>query len=175
MSDLESGLRHLMVRMALEDLAARYARAIDRRDMALLRSVYHPDAIDEHGSAYTGDVNGFVSAMPALMGNFLVTQHQIHSKIFAIADDRADGELYFTAYHRLINPERHLVVHGRYLDNYEERGGEWKIAHRRLVWDSVVSQDVVPAETELLASLGENGTADDDYSYSCLPLLQRLT
>lgn len=167
-------LDKLAARMALEDLAGRYVRAIDRRDMALLRTVYHPDAVDEHGTAYQGDVEGFIAAMPALMGNYEVTQHQIHSKVFAIDGDRADGELYFTAYHRMIEPARHLVVHGRYLDNYERRGGEWKIAHRRLVWDAIVGQDVDPSETEILKSLGENGAAASDYSYRCLPQLSRL-
>ena len=163
----------LAARIALEDLAGRYVRAIDRRDMALLRTVYHPGAIDEHGTAYQGDLDGFIAAMPSLMGNYAVTQHQIHSKVFAIDGDRADGELYFTAYHRMIEPARHLVVHGRYLDNYERRSGEWKIAHRRLVWDAVVAQDVDPFETEILTSLGENGTAAADYSYHCLPMLPR--
>lgn len=169
----ETELEKLSARLALEDLAGRYVRAIDRRDMALLRSVYHPDAVDEHGTAYVGDVEGFIAAMPGLMGNYAVTQHQIHSKVFAIDGERADGELYFTAYHRMIEPARHLVVHGRYLDNYEKRDGEWKIARRRLAWDAIVGQDVDAAETELLAALGENGAAADDYSYRCLPLLPR--
>lgn len=169
----EAELEKLAARMALEDLAGRYARAIDRRDMALLRSVYHDDAVDEHGTAYQGNVEGFIAAMPGLMGNYEVTQHQIHSKVFAIEGDKANGELYFTAYHRMIEPARHLVVHGRYLDNYEKREGEWKIAYRRLVWDAIQSQDVDPADTEILKSLGETGAAEGDYSYRCLPLLSR--
>ncbi|GGD80689.1 nuclear transport factor 2 family protein [Croceicoccus mobilis] len=160
-------------RLALEDLAGRYARAIDRRDMELLRSVYHPDAIDEHGTAYQGGVDGFIAAMPALMGNYEVTQHQIHSKVFAIEGDKADGELYFTAYHRTSESARHLVVHGRYLDNYEKREGAWKIAYRRLVWDAILSQDVLEEDARLLDMLGENGAAADDYSYRCLPLMPR--
>lgn len=167
-------LAWLTARMALEDLAGRYARAIDRRDMELLRSVYHDDAVDEHGTAYQGGVDGFLAAMPGLMGDFEVTQHQIHTKVFEIDCDRADGELYFTAYHRTIAAPRHVVVHGRYLDNYQKRNGEWKIAHRRLVWDAVVSQEVLADDAGLLAALGENGTAEGDYSYRCLPLLPRL-
>jgi hypothetical protein len=172
MSDID--LEKLAARMALEDLAGRYVRAIDRQDMALLRSVYHADAIDEHGTAYQGDIDGFIAAMPGLMGNFELTQHQIHSKVFAIAGDRADGELYFTAYHRLKEPAQHLVVHGRYLDNYEKRQGEWRIAYRRLVWDAIVSQEVLEQDTQMLAALGETGKRDADDSYRCLPLMARL-
>lgn len=172
MSDID--LDMLATRMALEDLAGRYARAIDRRDMALLRSVYHPDALDEHGTAYQGDVDGFIAAMPGLMANYEVTQHQIHSKVFAIDGDRADGELYFTAYHRVKEPAQHLVVHGRYLDNYERRQGEWKIAHRRLVWDAIISQDALEKDAQFLDVLGETGKGEGDYSYRCLPLMPRL-
>lgn len=166
---------YLMARIALDDLAGRYSRAIDRRDMDLLRSVYHPGAHDEHGTAYAGEVDGFIEAMPGLMANFSVTQHQIHTRSFRIDGNRADGELYFTAYHKTIEPMTHLVVHGRYLDNYEKRGGQWRIARRKLVWDAIVSQPVQESEEELLASLGETGKAEDDYSYDALPLMQRGT
>lgn len=169
----EGSMEWVMARLALEDLAGRYSRAIDRRDMDLLRTVYHPDAHDEHGTAYVGDVDGFIAAMPGLMGNFEVTQHQIHSKSYRIDGDRADGELYFSAYHRTIEPARHLVVHGRYLDNYEKRDGEWKIARRKLVWDAVASNEVNPADTELLNQLGHSGKAAEDYSYDCLPMMSR--
>lgn len=172
-NDREQALDYLLARTALEDLGGRYVRAIDRRDMALLRSVYHPDAIDEHGTAYAGDVEGFIAAMPALMGNFAVTQHQIHSRSYRIEGDRADGELYFTAYHRTIDPPQHLVVHGRYLDNYERRGGEWKIARRKLVWDAFITTDVRAEDQEMLRALGHSGAAEEDYSYACLPLMAR--
>src|SRR4051812_32210809 len=100
MTDREKAIDYLIARTALEDLAGRYVRAIDRRDMELLKSVYHPDAHDEHGTAYVGDVPGFIAAQPELMANFAVTQHQIHSKSYRIDGDTADGELYFTGYHR---------------------------------------------------------------------------
>jgi hypothetical protein len=38
----------------------RYARGVDRVDRDLLRSCYHPGAIDDHGR-YLGDVEGFMS------------------------------------------------------------------------------------------------------------------
>lgn len=164
----------LAARLALEDLAGLYARAIDRRDMALLRMVYHPDAIDEHGIPYQGDVDGFVAAMPDLMSDFEVTQHQIHTKVFAIEGDRADGELYFTAYHRTMAVPRHFIVLGRYLDNYANRDGAWKIARRRVVWDAVIMQDVSSQECEQLKALGEIGAMADDCSYRSLPLLPRM-
>jgi hypothetical protein len=37
-------------RAAIENVLGLYCRAIDRLDVELLRSVYHPDAIDDHGA-----------------------------------------------------------------------------------------------------------------------------
>jgi len=37
-------------REAIENLLGLYCRAIDRLDVELLKSVYHPDGIDDHGA-----------------------------------------------------------------------------------------------------------------------------
>jgi len=41
-------------RLALQDLVQKYSRAIDRRDFALLRTLYHEDAIEDHGGMFSG-------------------------------------------------------------------------------------------------------------------------
>jgi SnoaL-like domain len=48
---VDAQLAHLLDESAIRQLLARYSRAIDRRDYELLRSCYHPDAVDEHGGA----------------------------------------------------------------------------------------------------------------------------
>jgi hypothetical protein len=42
-------LQTLIDKQALHELVLRYCRACDRRDFALLRSLYHDEAIDDHG------------------------------------------------------------------------------------------------------------------------------
>ena len=42
-------IRALLDRQAITDALHLYCRAIDRTDEELLASVYHPDAIDDHG------------------------------------------------------------------------------------------------------------------------------
>ena len=42
-------LQYLLDRQAIADVLVTYSRAIDRLDRDLLISVYHPDAIDDHG------------------------------------------------------------------------------------------------------------------------------
>ena len=46
---LEKVVEELRDRQAIEDLLATYSRGIDRLDRDLLLSVYHPDALDDHG------------------------------------------------------------------------------------------------------------------------------
>ena len=39
----------LIAREQIRDVVYRYARGVDRRDFALVRGCYHPDATDDHG------------------------------------------------------------------------------------------------------------------------------
>lgn len=173
-SEREAAIEQLIAKDALRDLAMRYARAVDRRDIALLRSVYHDDATDEHGTVYAGPASGFIDAFPEVMSVFEVTAHHIGNTSFRVEGERADGELYFVAYHRTLGPDpKHVVVSGRYLDNYERREGQWKIARRYLVWDSIRLSDVAAEEVAQLSALGEIGAQADDYSYRVLPLMAR--
>jgi len=175
MSDeITPALAALLDKDALREIAMRYSRAIDRRDPVLLASVYHPDAHDEHGTHFDGPASAFIANLETGMAVFEVTQHQITNTSYRLDGDKAEGELYFTAYHRTVPPEpKHVTVLGRYLDKYERRNGEWRIAYRRLVWDSYDTRPVLPEHTEILTSLGEGGAAASDYSYRALSLLGR--
>lgn len=170
----DAALAALLDREALYEIAMRYSRAIDRRDPALLATVYHPDAHDEHGTVFDGPASLFIANLEKTMAAFEVTQHQIVNKSYRLDGDKAEGELYFTAYHRTVPPDPcHVTVRGRYLDRYERRGGEWRIAYRRLVWDSYETAPVLPGDAEALHALGESGAGEGDYSYRALRLLGR--
>ena len=51
---MEATLRELLDKQALHELVLTYCRACDRRDLRLLCSLYHDDAIDDHGSMFKG-------------------------------------------------------------------------------------------------------------------------
>ena len=52
---------------ALQQLAWAYCHAIDRRDYALLRTLYHDDAIDDHGVMFKGGPDEYVAWLPSMM------------------------------------------------------------------------------------------------------------
>ncbi|PVX75655.1 SnoaL-like protein [Paraburkholderia unamae] len=170
----DAQLQALLDKDALYELAVRYARAIDRRDRALLLSVYHEDAVDDHGVMFKGSAAAFADWQPEVMARFEVTAHYIMNTSYRLDGDHAQGELYFVAYHRTKAPDaKEVVIGGRYLDRYERRANVWKIAHRTLVWDFSREHPLDPAQRDFLASLGESGCGSDDASFGLLPLFKR--
>jgi hypothetical protein len=164
----------LLDKAELQELAVRYARAVDRGDRQLLLSVYHEDAVDHHGADFRGSPTEFADYVRNTTSIFEVTAHYILNSSYAISGDKADGELYFVAYHRTRQPESNeIIVAGRYLDRYERRSGVWKIAHRSLVWDW---GDIGPMKAEalqLVRERGEGGGQSSDASFAALPLLSK--
>jgi hypothetical protein len=127
--------------LAVEDIRGvvyRYCRGVDRRQYDLVRSCYHPDAVDHHGM-YVGPVDGFVEQLQAGIGAYERTTHFIGNVAVDLDGTRARAESYLVAYHRLPadadGVARDFVIGGRYVDDFEERHGEWRIATRICVVD----------------------------------------
>lgn len=134
---MDEAVRNLLDKQACTELVYRFARGLDRCDEAIVRSVFHPDGTDDHG-AFKGDVEAFVTWVFPLLRTMERTQHVIGNVLVEVAGDRAWSESYFVAYHDLTSPAGdplRMTVAGRYLDQFERRGGEWRIAHRQFVSD----------------------------------------
>lgn len=158
----------LLDQIALRDLLMRYCRGCDRRDFALVRSLYHDDAIDDHGTMFRGGPDAFVAWLPQAMAPWDATRHSIGNSLFVIDGDLAEGEHYVEAWHRTPAPDaREYVVYGRYLDRYAKREGVWKFLHRSLVFDHGAIRDVDQAALDKLGGQAPHGRADrDDPSWS---------
>lgn len=128
-------IAHLQIRQCL----ARYCRGVDRRDAALIKSAYHPDAHDDHG-AWAGNAHEFADWLVERMkGRKLVGQHHVTNVYIELSGDHARVESYYLAYHPILDPDTGEEVllqdGGRYLDRFERRAGEWKILERRVLVD----------------------------------------
>lgn len=118
-----------------------YCRGIDRLDAELVASVYFADAIDDHGSFKGLGVEFAVYAVKSLQRHAEATQHMIGEPIIDfLSSTAAHVETYVQAVHRCTDDEGPYLERfgGRYVDRFEVRDSEWKIAHRLLLheWNS---------------------------------------
>lgn len=165
----------LLDRIAIVELVSRYCRGIDRRDFALVRSLYHDDAIDEHGTMFRGGPDAFVAWLDEAMAPWELTIHTIGNSVIAVDGDRAEAEHQVRAWHRSAPPDRkEYIVHGRYLDRYERRDGAWKFSRRSLVFDHGAVRSVDEAGFAVMggdAPHGSGGRGDPSWQ---LTLLARI-
>ena len=133
-------------RLAIGDLAYRYAAGVDRRDQRLFLSAFHPDATltvvrtDADGveQVFVRTGHDELGAIPELIARYAKTFHFVGNHHCVLRGDEATGEVYCTAHH-LESDGRggtdHIMLI-RYQDTYR-RGpdGQWLIASRRLVVD----------------------------------------
>ena len=134
-------------RAAITDIIAAYAHAIDRRRWGMMEHLFHEDAQFQFGTVI-GDWRGFVEQARAIIDPCLATQHQLGQIQFGFDGDTVcHTETYMTAMHTVpadyplaeVFPDKgktySAVVAGRYVDRFEKRGGEWRIAQRTGLYD----------------------------------------
>ncbi len=136
--DQATKLEHLLDREAIRECMYRYCRGIDRQDEAALRSAYWPDATDRHGP-YQGSASGFIDwAMEKLATQGERSVHSVSNMSITLHGTQAAVETYFMALQRdrdAAGTSREVFLAGRYVDRFEKRGDEWRIAARTVVYD----------------------------------------
>jgi hypothetical protein len=147
---MQKALQDLIDRQAILACLDRYARGLDRKDIEMLQSAYHPDATDHHGSY--GD---YYPAPQEIVTDWLIrdadrafSQHLLLNSSIEINGDEAHGETYFQVIVGLTpeaakaNGRPPLTVGGgRYIDRFERRAGEWRIARRVLISEFACALD----------------------------------
>lgn len=135
-------LTRLIARADIEDLMARYCRAVDRRDWPALSDCYHPDAHDDHG-AYAGGVEGFIAWVSERHATIPFSMHFAGAGLIEMLDETSVvAEVPFVVFRRAPGPEGEIdaEVYGRYLDRLEKRDGAWRYARRKVVIDETRSR-----------------------------------
>ena len=124
-------------RYEIEQVLRRYCRGVDRGDAELIRSVYFDDATDDHGGFKGKGVDFADRVVEAMRNRVQATMHNLHQTNIAFYADAARLETYFTAYHRVLHDGETVLetFGGRYVDRFEKRAGEWRIADRVVVYD----------------------------------------
>jgi ketosteroid isomerase-like protein len=162
-------------REAIRDCLSFYCRACDRRDVELMRQVYWPDAIDDHGMMPPMTAEEFIDrmeteGMPGIEG----TQHMLGGNVLIdIVGTTAYVESYVHAYHRCTreNGEEFDILTGaRYIDKMEKRGDQWRIARRvaRVDWLREYDDTANPEYGFRGAPFERGGHKPNDDSYELL-------
>jgi hypothetical protein len=133
---MRAQLQELMDREAIRDCLLRYARGLDRHDLEIYKSAYHPDGIDHHGP-FLGYRDEFCQwGIDLLASEWDAHSHFNTNTRIEIDGDTAHAETYCLFCQRRRDGEQNLEFGGaRYIDRLERRDGEWRIAARRTVMD----------------------------------------
>jgi hypothetical protein len=135
-------LQRLLDEHAIRRRLLEYCRGVDRLDADLVRGVYHPDGTDDHGS-FVGLGVDFADYVVRRLGETCeATMHVVGDSIIDFAGaDTAFVETQVHAYQQRRDEQGPFLetFGGRYVDRFERRHGDWKIAHRLVVhdWDKV--------------------------------------
>jgi SnoaL-like domain len=151
----------------IREVLTRYCRAIDRCDLELLKSVYWPEATDDH-VIFVGNAFEFADfVIPMLKQQVECTMHMISNVWMKLDGDTACAETYVNAYHRMQSngDKLEVVVGGRYLDRLERRHGEWRIAGRKFVVDWEQNGAALLGKEKLATLLAMDTRQRDEDSY----------
>jgi hypothetical protein len=133
--ELERTVAELADRQAINDCLMTYSRGIDRLDRELLISVYHEDAIDDHG-VFVGNREEFADwAIAMHTATHLSHQHCIFNFTCDLDGDVAHTETYYMFVGMNQTGTPMAMSGGRYIDRLEKRDGRWAIAARVCVRD----------------------------------------
>ncbi len=143
-------LQSLLDREAIRECIFRYCRGIDRLDEVALRSAYWPDGTDCHGP-YKGSASGFVDwALEKLQTSDRLI-HNVGNISIELRGTQAAVETYFLAWQRDRRDDGTLhetFLAGRYVDRFEKRADEWRVADRMVAYDWVQPLGPAPAGSE---------------------------
>ena len=166
-----AAVQALLDKEAIRELAQIYCRAADRHDHELMRSLYHEDATDDHGSFFKGLAMDFIDRLPQIQAPMEILHHNVTTHNIELDGDRAEGETYILAFHKVSTEEGSfdLLIGGRYFDRYEKRQGVWKFAHRAVVadWANLHNPSIVNLDNPVVegSHIGKPGIADPSYRF----------
>ncbi|WP_298191149.1 nuclear transport factor 2 family protein [Novosphingobium sp.] len=133
-----ASLDDLLAKDAILDVLARYSRTLDWLDAAGQASCFWPDAAIDYGF-FKGTAADFVPVVMAIERRSARRWHLSGQPAIRLVDEtHAEVESYgLTAGARQGEDGTYAgtMYGGRYLDAFEKRGAEWRIARRNYVLD----------------------------------------
>lgn len=121
---------------AIRTCLARLARGEDRRDAALITASLWPECDTDYGVYKAGFKDYLAWVVPGAEA-ITNTQHVLGQSHIEHHGNVARVETQVISYHRVDygEAEHDTCIGGRYLDVFEKRGEEWRIASRAMLYD----------------------------------------
>ena len=155
-------IERLVARSEIEDCMKTYARGVDRRDWQSVAACFHPDATDHHGE-FRGDPPAFIDWVSSRHAEVPFCMHYLLNCLIEFGQsDVAAVETYFWAIQRrdMVNQGSDLEVFGRYIDRFEKRDGTWRVADRKVAYDSTRQAASSHHLREMVGVLGRRDASD---------------
>ena len=157
----------------IHDLICAQARGVDRGDIELLKSVWHPDATIDAGDFFSGSASDFCDLMLETSRNNKRMAHTVSNEWIKVDGDTGVSESYVIAVSTVAADEgdQDTITGGRYLDKYLRTNGVWQCQHRTFVADWIIEQpstderDVSGGMYEALTRRGTLFPDDPIYSF----------
>jgi len=160
-------LQELLDRQDIHDCLVRFSRGMDRFDREVYLSAFWDDA-EMAAGPYVGSVSGCWDwAIPMHEAGQIATHHSLLNVTYDIVGDVAHTETYYIFVGRNRN-DTNWMAGGRYVDRFERRGGEWRIALRTnaIEWSGLLPTMEIPfADVPGILDNGAACRGPEDISY----------
>lgn len=137
----ETALARLVAKDEIRDLVLLYSRAIDRKDIDLLRDLYTEDATDTHGDSFDGPQKDYCDFILRSFPYMNYSGHHACNHLIEVDVESGTGcgEVYALAYHLIPDGQGGQLedlMAVRYIDKYRRcDDGRWRFAKRVVTYD----------------------------------------
>jgi hypothetical protein len=131
-------LEQITDRIEIDELLARYSRALDFRNFDELEGIFTPDSeFDAGGLGHPHGPAAIRAMIEGTIGGLDATQHLVGKSIIAFGEDGNSAEVrtYLISQHireSAPGPVKHYFLGGEYFDRVVRTADGWRIAFRRL-------------------------------------------
>jgi len=169
----QKALQNLIDREAIRDLVLCYSRAIDRKDLGLLRDLYTDDATDTHGDSFDGGPDEYCAFIAPSHDRVIYFGHHVCNHMISVDGDTGCGEVYALSLALIPRGPGGSPVTDirtvRYIDNYRRcPDGKWRFSKRFVTYDAV--WPAMPFEGQVPLW---DGADDPSYAECKAPMFQR--
>lgn len=165
---LNSELMTLLDKQQLHELNVRYCMGVDRKDQAMLASLWTETGSMDFG-LFKGSAREFCELIVLDNPAVKIAHHFASNELYEIHGDTATGQSYVIGTTVNVMDDGSLqdqLAGGRYLDTYVRENGQWLFSSRIFVIDWLHAQQTLADYQSGIAAAAVNGkSSTEDMAY----------